>query len=226
MAARIVPFGLYLLFLLVSQAVGWLGQSNGWPLTQTEALQVWIYPIKTLVVVAALLYYWRQYDELTWPRRLSFSSLTLAVVTGVLVYLAWVRMDWSWAMQGERSVGYNPFLQEDGTGYVLAGFRLLGAAIVVPIMEELFWRSFLMRYLISSRFETIAIGSVTPLSFGLMVVLFGIEHDLWLAGMMAGAAYGLLLAHTLNLWTCIVAHGVTNLALGIHVLMTHEWHWW
>lgn len=226
MAPRIVPFGLYLLFLLVSQAVGWLAQTNGWQPSRTESLQLWIYPVKTLVVVAALLYYWRQYDELSWPPKLSFPFLLIAVATGVFVYLAWVRMDWSWAMQGERSAGYNPFLEEGRAGYILAVCRLFGAAIVVPIMEELFWRSFLMRYLISSRFETIPLGTITPLSFGLMMVFFGVEHDLWLAGMMAGALYGLLLTRTRNLWTCVVAHGITNLALGIHVLVTHQWHWW
>ncbi len=93
MAARVVPFGLYLLFLLVSQAVGWLAQANGWQPSLTESLQLWIYPVKTLAVVAALLYYWHQYDELRWPPKLSFSSLMLAVGTGVLVYLAWVRME-------------------------------------------------------------------------------------------------------------------------------------
>lgn len=226
MLARILPFGLYMLFLLVSQTIGWFGQTNEWQPSLTESIQLWIYPIKTLVVVTALLCYWGQYDELPWPPHLSFSSLMLAIGTGVLVYLAWVRMDWAWAVQGERSAGYNPFLQEGTSGSILAAFRLFGAAIVVPIMEELFWRSFLMRYLISSRFETILLGTITPLSFGLTIVLFGIEHDLWLAGMMAGTAYGLLLARTQNLWTCVIAHGITNLALGIHVLVTHEWYWW
>jgi len=226
MLARIVPFSVYMLFLLVSQAFGWLGQANGWQPSLTESIQLWIYPIKTLAVIAALLYYCRQYDELSWPLRLCFSSLALSMTTGVFVYLAWVHMDWAWAMQGERSAGYNPFPREDTAGYVLAAFRLFGAAIAVPIMEELFWRSFLMRYLISPRFETIPLGTITPLSFGLMVVLFGIEHDLWLAGMMAGTAYGLLLARTRNLWTCVIAHGITNVALGIHVLVTQEWYWW
>lgn len=226
MVARIAPFGLYILFLLVGQAVGWLEQANGWQPSLTQSIQLWIYPVKTLAVVAALVYYWHQYDELSWPPKLSFPSLALAIATGVFVYLAWVRMDWSWAMQGDRPAGYNPFLQQGGSEYVLAAFRLFGAAIVVPIMEELFWRSFLMRYLISSRFAAVAIGTVTPLSFGLVVVFFGVEHDLWLAGMMAGTAYGLLLARTQNLWTCVIAHGITNLALGVHVLVTHEWHWW
>ena len=49
---------------------------------------------------------------------------------------------------------------------------------------------------------------------------------LWLAGMLAGVAYTLLLYWTGRLWPCIFAHAVTNLALGIHVLVTGEWEWW
>lgn len=226
MVARIVPFGVYMFFIFASQAVGWLEPTGWWLPSLAESFQLWMYPVKTLAVAAALLYYWRQYEELPWPPKLSYSSLTLAIATGVFVYIAWVHMDWSWAMQGDRPSGYNPFLQQGEAGYVLAAFRLFGAAIVVPIMEELFWRSFLMRYLISSRFETVPLGIMTPLSFGLVVILFGVEHDLWLAGMMAGTVYGLLLTRTRNLWTCVIAHGITNLALGIHVLMTQEWHWW
>ena len=103
---------------------------------------------------------------------------------------------------------------------------MFGAVIVVPIMEELFWRSFLIRYLVTPTFTTVRLGTFTPLSGGATVVLFGLEHHLWLAGMMAGAIYNLLLYKTRRLWPCILAHAITNLLLGIHVLVTGEWHWW
>ncbi|MBS0150397.1 MAG: CAAX prenyl protease-related protein [Nitrospira sp.] len=226
MAARVVPFGLYALFLFIDQMIGWLERAAGWPSSSGDPLHLWLYPIKTLVVAAALAWFWRQYDELQWPPRLPIQHLILITAVGVLVYLAWVRMDWSWAMQGTPSSGYNPFAVDGPASYLLIVFRLCGAAIVVPIMEELFWRSFVLRYLISSRFETIPIGTFTPFSFIAVITLFGVEHDLWLAGMMAGAIYGLLLVQTRNLWACIVAHAITNFVLGIHVLVTREWSWW
>ncbi|MBI3392868.1 MAG: CPBP family intramembrane metalloprotease [Nitrospirae bacterium] len=43
---------------------------------------------------------------------------------------------------------------------------------------------------------------------------------------MAGVAYNLLLYRTGRLWPCILAHGVTNLLLAVHVLATGEWKWW
>jgi CAAX prenyl protease-like protein len=226
MTARTVPFLLYALFLLLGQAVGWLEQATGWPTLSGDTIHLWLYPIKTLVVAAALVWFWRQYDELPWPPKLPVQSLILTIAVGVLVYIAWVRMDWSWATQGTPSSGYNPFAVHSPTSYLLAAIRLCGAAIVVPVMEELFWRSFVLRYLISSRFETIPIGTFRPFSFVAVVALFGVEHDLWLAGMMAGAAYGFLLIKTQNLWTCIGAHAITNFVLGIHVLVTKEWSWW
>ncbi len=111
-------------------------------------------------------------------------------------------------------------------GTVLASIRLFGAAVVVPIMEELFWRSFLIRWVINPDFEKVPIGTFTLASCAATVVLFGLEHQLWLAGMMAGAAYNVLLYKTGRLWPCILAHATTNFILGAHVLMTAEWRWW
>ena len=95
-----------------------------------------------------------------------------------------------------------------------------------PVMEELFWRSFLIRYVMSSDFRSIRLGAFSVGSFVVTVVLFGLEHQLWLAGMMAGAAYNVVLYRTGRIWPCILAHAVTNLILGGHVLMTGEWIWW
>jgi|CXWL01.1.fsa_nt_gi hypothetical protein len=95
MAARIVPFGVYVLFLLVGQAVGWLEKVNDWPPSIVESIQLWLYPIKTLAVVGALAWYWPQYDELRWPPSLSWRLSLLSLLVGLVVYLAWIRMDWS-----------------------------------------------------------------------------------------------------------------------------------
>jgi CAAX prenyl protease-like protein len=170
-------------------------------------------------------YFWPAYQELRDKVCASAGEALLVLVVGGLVYVAWVRMDWSWAMQGQPA-GYNPFQAAAGAGIILAGIRIFGAAVVVPVMEELFWRSFLIRYLVTPTFTTVRLGTFTPVSCGVTIVLFGLEHHLWLAGMMAGAAYNLVLYKTRRLWPCILAHAITNLCLGIHVLVSGEWHWW
>jgi CAAX prenyl protease-like protein len=84
----------------------------------------------------------------------------------------------------------------------------------------------LIRYVISPKFESVPLGAFTPGSFLVTAVLFGSEHHLWLAGILAGITYNLLLYRTGRLWPCILAHGITNLILGMHVIITGEWHWW
>src|SRR6516162_4139170 len=184
--------------------------------------------------------FWSHYEGLFATKKVCFYSKksykgTTFGAKPVVVYLAWVRMDWSWATLGQGA-GYNPWQAGASVGALLAAVRLCGAAVVVPIMDELFWRSFLLRFVISlfpeektnvtPEFTSIPLGTFTPISFVVTVVLFGSEHTLWLAGMMAGAIYNLLLFKTRRLWPCVLAHGVTNLLLGVHVLVTQEWQWW
>jgi CAAX prenyl protease-like protein len=221
---RVLPFAIYLFFLALAEVIAWTLPHLSAVAALGPWVNLWIYPIKTAAVLAVLVYFWPRYDELNATRTVKPRDVLLAVVVGVMVYWLWVRMDWPWATQGP-SGGYNPLLAGD-LGNVLVAIRLLGAVIVVPVMEELFWRSFLLRYLISPRFETVPLGTFTAFSFLTTLVLFGLEHHLWLAGMMAGAAYTLLLYGTRRLWPSIIAHAVTNLALGIHVLLTQEWNWW
>jgi CAAX prenyl protease-like protein len=222
---RILPFALFMGCIALEALVRWLVGFSSAPDMGTSPALLWLYPIRTAVVLGALVYLWPAYKELRDSLCVTVGEALLVIVVGVLVYVAWVRLDWAWAMQGQPT-GYNPFQVSVGAGVVLAGIRIFGAAVVVPVMEELFWRSFLIRYLVTPTFTTVRLGTLTPLSFGATVVLFGLEHHLWLAGMMAGVVYNLLLYKTRRLWPCILAHALTNLLLGIHVLFTGEWHWW
>lgn len=222
---RVIPFGLYMAFIVFEM---WLHVIRSWfPSVAAEEtlLPLWMYPVKTVAVLAALVWYWPDYQELKNRLLTTWQEAFVVGGVGLVVYLAWVRMDWSWAMQGEP-VGYNPCLAGPQAGAVLGGIRLFGASVVVPLMEELFWRSFLIRYLINPQFTAVPIGMFTPASMLMTVVLFSLEHNLWLAGMMAGVAYNAVLYYTRRLWPCVLAHAVTNLLLGVHVLITGEWDWW
>ncbi len=109
---------------------------------------------------------------------------------------------------------------------LLVFFRFLGAVIVVPIFEELFWRSFALRWVIHEDFTTVPIGTFTWLSFLVIVLGFGFEHHRWLVGLAAGIIYNGLLYYKKDLSACVLAHGVTNLLLGVYVLMTQQWTFW
>ncbi len=191
------------------------------------AAHIWLYPIKIGLTTVLLWHYRHAYTELC-DCSSSRRHWLLSIGVGIAVFMLWIRMDWSWAQMGEGAEGYNPFDAEVGHGSVtiLIGIRLLGASLVVPIMEELFWRAFIMRYLIHPNFQKVQLGTFTLGSFAITAALFGLEHHLWLAGIMAGAAYGGLLCVTRHLPSAILAHGVTNLLLGVWVLSTGRWSFW
>jgi len=93
-------------------------------------------------------------------------------------------------------------------------------------MEELFWRSFVMRWIDNPRFQEILPGAVTLKALLVSSIVFGFEHNEWFAGVLAGLAYGWLYRLTGNLWAPVVSHGLTNALLGIWVLYTGAWHYW
>jgi len=57
-------------------------------------------------------------------------------------------------------------------------------------------------------------------------VLFGLSHHEWLAGVICGVAFNLLLYWRKDLFQCIVAHAAANLALAVWVLTREAWHFW
>ena len=191
-----------------------------------ETTLYYLYPVK-IVIVAGLLYRYRgEYRELR-AGDLTMARSTLAVcVVGLLVYSLWIELQWTVDIAGTAK-GFNPMLLPGkGARIALASCRIIGSVLVVPPMEELFWRSFLIRTIIDSDFRKIPIGTFTWPSFLLTVVLFGLEHHAILAGIMAGIAYNLVLYKTRSIAQCILAHSLTNLALAVHVISTGSWHYW
>ncbi len=108
----------------------------------------------------------------------------------------------------------------------MVAVRMAGAALIVPVMEELFWRSFILRWLENASFLTVPPGTVGVRALAISSVLFATEHSLWLAGFLAGLAYGWIYRKSGSLWSPILAHAATNLALGIYVLSTGAWDFW
>ena len=65
--------------------------------------------------------------------------------------------------------------------YAFLAFRVVGAVLVVPVMEELFWRSFLIRWLVNEDFRSVPVGTFTWSSFLITTAFFGLEHDQWIS---------------------------------------------
>ncbi len=208
----VLPFAL---FLLLTE-----------PARFFPALSPYLYIAKT-VIVGALLWFWRHKYMADFSSDLSFRELLAAIFLGLLVLVIWVAPEQYLFKVGE-STDFDPHALGGSqfAAIVLIGVRLIGSSLVVPVMEELFWRSFFMRYLINPDFRSVPMGAFTWFSFLGVAILFGLEHHRVLVGIIAGLLYGLLLVKQKNLKGVIVAHAVTNLGLGIFVISTGNWAFW
>ena len=178
-----------------------------------------IYPIKTIITAFLLFYYWKNYEEI------KFNFSFIPVIVGIIVFAIWVLPEGLYPKLSHSS--FNPYkFESKELAYFLIFFRLAGTSLVVPIFEELFWRSFLIRYIINPDFKSVPLGKFTWSSFIITTLLFASEHNEWLVGIIAGAVYNSLLYYRKDLFSCIIAHGVANLILGIYVLSTQSWQFW
>lgn len=217
--ARIAPFAAYILFLALSEPLGRWFAHLGFD-------ERWLYVLRVGAVLALLLLFARRYQELGWTvARLDLGAWLMSIGVGAAVFAIWI-VPWPQWAQTSPGAGFSPLSDSGSVDPVLALSRLVGAALIVPIMEELFWRSFLLRWIKQQDFLNVDPARVGWLAFVIVVVLFGLEHSLWLAGMIAGAAYNALYMARRNLWAPIVAHAVTNGMLGIWVLATGNWQYW
>ena len=221
---RTAPFATFMAFTGINELNHFLGDKG--IVSFSPSLHLYLYPIRILIVSLLLVAFWKEYNEIRVRDILHSRDTTLSLTVGIIVFFLWINMPWT-VGASDTAAGYNPAaVSENFTQNSLIGIRLLGASVVVPIMEELFWRSFVMRYIINPDFSKVSLGKFSWGSLLIGNVLFGLEHHYLTAGIMAGVAYSILLYRSRSLLQCIMAHGVTNLILGIYVLKTGQWQFW
>jgi hypothetical protein len=219
---RVLPFAIFMAFIGVQELAGFLSEHG--IVHPDDSLPMVLYPIRAVATGAALLFLARRCPELRWSDLARLPHTLVSVCAGLLVFVLWINLDFHF---GSEPRTFDPTLIGSTAAlWVFIGFRLLGTAVIVPIMEELFWRSFFLRWLIHKDFESIPVGLFTWSSFIICSIMFGLEHTLILAGIVAGAAYCLLLYYTKSISQCVLSHAITNLALGIYVLAAGQWRFW
>ena len=214
--ARALPFGIYIGFLIVESVV---------PESAIGVQVRWLYAVKVTCVALGLALLWKHYVELAVPRDVRAIDWVLSVLAGLIIFVLWILLDQPWAMLGTPA-GWNPVSGTGERSWALATARLAGAVVVVPVMEELFWRSLVMRWVSRHDFLAVAPRQVGAWAFVVSSALFAIEHHQWLAGLLAGFAYAGIYMRTNNLWPAVLAHALTNLLLGLWVLYTGQWQFW
>jgi len=214
---RIVPFALFMLLLFARGNL----PDDFLPIDPR-----WIYGLTVLIVGALMAWVWREYGELYRQNLPTLKEAALAAVVGVAIFFIWIKLDIKPFRIGEATATFIPLDAQGQLLWPLVLVRWLGATLLVPVMEELFWRSFLMRWIDRAQFETLPPGQITLKAIVLSTFVFSLAHTLWLAAVIAGLAYAWLFVRTGKLWVPIIAHAVTNGALGVWVVVTGNWGFW
>ena len=213
----------YLLPMALFLAFTWAG--GQWPGFYAAS-----YVIKTLLTAGLLILFRRHYTKMSW------NYWPLGIVLGVVGVIQWVGMEkamlhlWPNYPRASGEV-FDPTTKfASSTAFAMfVGIRWAGASLVVPFMEELFWRDFVWRSVAApTDFKLARIGEWDRgLPLIVVTLLFCSVHlNQWMTALVWGLMTGGLLLYTRSLGACILMHGVTNFLLGGYVLWLHDWKFW
>jgi len=197
-----------------------------WP-----GLYVASYVAKTIVVAVMLVMLRGAYTRISWK------FWWLGAIVGVIGVVQWVGMQ-LWLQEHVKFFAPDPsvapfdpshaFSSPAASSAFIVVRWILGASMVVPLMEELFWRDYLWRQIIApSNFKLATIGEWSAAAFFLVAGMFAFVHgNWWLTSIVWAMLIGGLLVYTRSIGACIVAHAVTNFLLGAYVLWARDWGFW
>ncbi len=174
-----------------------------------------LYPLRVVAAATALWYYRKGYSELDWTWSWQ------AVGIGFALFLPWMLLEPSVDSSQPELTGNIAALSTWSAAVWLA-FRVFGSVIIVPLVEELAFRGYILRKLIASDFEKVRLDQFTWFSFIVSSILFGLLHERWLAGTLAGMAYALALYRRGQLGDAVLAHITTNALIAVFMLMQEQ----
>lgn len=221
--SHVVPFVAWIFFMQL------LGDPAGWK-----------YALRSGACLLLFLYL----KPWTWnypPLRLR--NLPGATLIGILVFLFWIapetdllsrfetlhrlyltvglQMPWDLAPPLEQ-IRYAP----ETDGWPLALVRLGGSALVISVIEEFFWRSWLTRWIEKEDFLKADPGAVSNRALLIASLMFATVHGRWIAGLLCGLLYGWYYRKTRDIWAVSYAHALTNALLGAYVLWSGKFEFW
>jgi uncharacterized protein len=215
--AYIAPFAVFLGFAALRPNLG---------MSPLADQAVWF------ALVAAVIAYFSR-DVIDFKLRFPLGTIAL----GIGVFVMWVAPDalfpgyrshWLFtnSLTGAGSVGAG-IPEAERSDVLILLLRGLRAALLVPILEELFWRGWLMRWLIKPEFEQVPLGTYATQAFFGVAILFGLEHGpYWDVGLACGVIYNWWMVRTKSLGDLIWAHGITNACLSLYVVLAGKWQYW
>jgi len=213
LAPRVAPF---VIFVLLTAGQGQFGPASAY----------WFYLAKTIVGLWMIVEIRPLVPEMRW----AFSWE--AVVVGIGVLVMWVGIDSYYP-----KLNFSPTVVENSNPNLVFGnhtpltwffilVHIFGMTVVVPPLEEVFFRSFLYRYIAKPNFLEVPLNRFLPLPFFATAAIFGIEHHEWLAGIFCGMAYQWLVLRKNRLGDAMAAHAITNFLLGAYIVWRGAWNFW
>ncbi len=207
--ARVAPFAI---FLALTFCQGKFSPASAY----------WFYLAKTLVAV------WLIWEMRPLVLEMRWAMSWEAVVVGIAVFVMWVGLN-PFYPQFKSGVFWDPckqFAENSALAWLMIVTRILGSTLVVPPLEEVFYRSFLYRYLAKQNFLSVPLNQFLPLPFFATAAIFGFSHFQWLAGILCGMAYQWLVLRKNRLGDAMTAHAITNFLLGVWVAWQGAWQFW
>ena len=221
--ARVVPF---VIFLALTFCQGEFGAASAY----------WFYFAKTLIGA------WLIWEMRLFVAEMRWAFSWEAIVVGIGIFVIWVGISGEWTTQHSLWVKlgvsrppasppnlWNPngqFGNGSALAWLMIATRILGSTLVVPPLEEVFYRSFLYRCIARPDFQSMPLNQFLPLPFLATVAVFGFSHNEWLAGLLCGAAYQWLVLRKNRLGDAMTAHAITNFLLGVWIVWKHAWQFW
>ena len=237
--AHVVPL---LAFMLLSEIASLVKIENSALPWYRSAPEHWVYPMQC-VIIAGVLWFFRSHYTLRpwrgWP---------LAVALGIVGIAVWILPSWlhetlprddaklpawyEWLGITARREGFDPtlFSNDSAAYWTTTLLRLARMTFIVPLVEEIFWRGFLMRYVQAGErpFLRVPFGQHSWAAFVIVTGAFMLIHQPsdYLGAWVFGSLMYLLAVRTQSLGACVVMHATANLALGLYVLRTEQWGLW
>lgn len=216
--AYVLPFAV---FLAGTQFEGQAENEDGTLIGERYAA---IYCVKILAVILAMIISrkaWRDLRPLP-----GIPTIVLSIVLGAFVTVFWIGLDGLYPplpeSLGKRSA-FDPTTLESPTKWLFLIFRTLGLVAIVPIIEELFMRDFILRYVTDPNWQKIQPWAFNSTAAVVSLALFVAGHPEWFPALLCGVIWLWLLHQSRSVSALVISHAVANLGLGVYSVVTGDW---
>jgi uncharacterized protein len=208
--ARVAPF---LIFLALTFCQGRFGAVSAY----------WFYLAKTFAGA------WLIWEMRPFVAEMRWAISWEAILVGIGIFAVWVGLDPFYPHLMKNGASWNPpaqFGENSALAWIFIATRILGSTFIVPPLEEVFYRSFVYRFIANQNFLSVPLNQFLPLPFFATAAVFGFSHNEWLAGILCGAAFQWLVIRKNRLGDAMTAHAITNFLLGAWIVWKGAWNFW